>query len=60
MYIVAIAWLYVAVLMAATETSFVAGVATFIFYGLAPLLIFWWIVGTPARRRRKRQQPHDQ
>lgn len=51
-YIVAIAWLYVVVLMAATETSAVAALLTFVFYGLAPLALFLWLVGTPARRRR--------
>lgn len=53
MYIVAIAWLYVTFMMAITESSFVAGVMTFIFYGLAPLALFLWLVGTPARRRRR-------
>jgi len=56
MYIVAIAWLYVAILMAVTETSIVAGVATFFFYGLAPLLLFWWVVGAPTRKRRKQRK----
>ncbi|MEY3883949.1 MAG: hypothetical protein RLZZ379_1227, partial [Pseudomonadota bacterium] len=36
MYIIAIAWLYVTVLMAATEKTVVAGIFTFIFYGLLP------------------------
>ena len=60
MYIVAIAWLYVAILMAATETSVVAGLATFIFYGLAPLLLFWWVVSAPTRKRRKQLQAEAQ
>jgi hypothetical protein len=46
---VAIAWLYVAVLMAATEPSLVGGVLTFLFYGLGPLVIFLYVFG---RRRR--------
>lgn len=53
MYIVAIAWLYVAILMAVMETSFVAGLATFLFYGLFPLLLFWWLVTAPTRKKRK-------
>lgn len=53
MYIVAIAWLYVTLLMAASEKSITAGVLTFVFYGLAPLALFLWLVGTPARRRRR-------
>lgn len=53
MYIVAIAWLYVVLLIAAADTTVVGGVLTFVFYGLAPLSLLLWLVGTPARRRRK-------
>ena len=56
MYIVAIAWIYVTLLMSLAERSFVAGVATFVLYGLMPLALFLWLVGTPERRRRKRRQ----
>jgi hypothetical protein len=52
MYIVAIGWLWVVLMMAVTETSIRAGILTFIFYGLAPLALFLWLAGTPARRRR--------
>jgi uncharacterized membrane protein len=54
MYIVAIAWVYVTLMMAITEESVVGGVLTFVFYGLAPLALFLWVFGTPARRRRAR------
>ena len=54
MYIVAIAWIYVVLLMALTEPSWVAGLATFFLYGLAPLALFLWLVGTPQRRRNRR------
>lgn len=53
MYIVAIAWLYVTLLMSATEPSVTAGVLTFLFYGLIPCALFLWIVGTPQRKRNK-------
>lgn len=53
-YIVAIAWLYVVLMMSLTEASVVAGIATFVFYGLAPLSLFLWLVGTPQRRRNRR------
>ena len=56
MYIVAIAWLYVTILMAATEASLVAGILSFVFYGLAPLALLLWLMGTPQRRRNKAQQ----
>lgn len=54
MYIIAIGWLYVTVLMAITETSVVAGLLTFIFYGLLPVSLLVWLLGTPVRRQRQR------
>jgi len=51
MYIVAIAWIYVVLMMSITEHSVVAGILTFIFYGVAPLALFLWLFGTPLRRR---------
>lgn len=54
MYIVAIGWMFVVVCMAAVEatTSSVAGaIATLLLYGLLPLALFLWLVGTPQRRR---------
>ncbi|HRE15785.1 MAG TPA: hypothetical protein PLW86_01790, partial [Rhodocyclaceae bacterium] len=54
MYIIAIAWLYVVVLMAFTETSFIAGAATLTFYGLLPVAILIYLGGAKARRRRRR------
>lgn len=61
MYIVAIAWLYVTVLMAAAEPNRVAGLLSLVFYGLLPLALVLWLVGGPARRRRAsaRQAIHD-
>lgn len=52
MYIVAIAWLYVVLMMALTEPHPVAGVLTFLAYGVAPLALLLWLMGTPMRRRR--------
>jgi hypothetical protein len=54
MYIIAIGWLYVTVLMAFTETSILAGVLTFLFYGLFPVALLLWLLGTPLRRKRRR------
>lgn len=51
MYIIAIGWLYVVVLMSFTEGSLMAGLLTFLFYGLFPLAIFLWLFGTPQRKR---------
>ena len=53
MYIIAIGWLYVVMMMALTSSSVVAGVLTFVFYGLAPCALFIWLVGTPQRRRNR-------
>lgn len=53
MYIVAIAWLYVTLMMAITEPTIVGGVLTFIFYGLLPCALLLWLIGTPQRRRNK-------
>lgn len=54
MHIVALAWLYVTILMAATEPSFVQGALTFVFYGVAPLALFLYLFG---RRRRPSVAP---
>ncbi len=53
MYIIAIAWLYVVTLMAATEKSVIAGLLTFVFYGLLPCTLFLWLLGTKHRRYKK-------
>jgi hypothetical protein len=61
MYIVAIAWLYVTLMMALTEPNIVAGALTFLFYGLLPCALLLWLFGTPQRRRnrlRKIPQQH--
>jgi len=60
MYIVAIAWIYVTLLMALTETNVTAGILTFGLYGLAPLSLVLWLMGVPGRRRRmKRESDED-
>ncbi len=61
MYIIAIAWLFTAALMTLGQTSVVAGVLTFFFWGLAPLGLLLWLIGTPARLRSKarRQIPEE-
>lgn len=60
MYIIAIAWLYVVILMAVTEKSVTAGLLTFIFYGLLPCALLLWLLGAKHRRRyRKDPLPDD-
>lgn len=51
MYIVAIAWIYVVLMMSITEDSVVAGVMTFLLYGVLPLTIILYVLGSPQRKR---------
>jgi hypothetical protein len=60
MYLVAIAWLYVALMMALAEATHVAGsvlgaVFTFLLYGLGPVALVLYLLGTPQRRRARRR-----
>jgi hypothetical protein len=56
MYIIPIAWLYVALMMAIAEATSEIGtvlgaVITFVLYGLAPVLLVLYLMGAPARRK---------
>jgi hypothetical protein len=56
MYLVAIAWIYVVLMMALAEAmspqgTVLGAVITFVLYGLMPLAIVLYILGTPARKR---------
>ena len=53
MYIIAIAWMYVVVLMAATQPTIFSALGTFIFYGVVPCSVVMYIVMAPSRKRRK-------
>ena len=53
MVIVAIAWLYVVFMMSITEHTAVAGVMTFLLYGVFPLTIVLYLMGTPQRKRNR-------
>lgn len=62
MYIVAIAWLYVILMMAVTETSVIAGMLTFVLYGLLPIGILYYLAGSKRRRARRQAkvaEPHE-
>lgn len=59
MYIIAIAWIYVVTLMAATEKSLTAGLLTFIFYGAIPCALLLWLLGTKHRRHKKNRHLLD-
>ncbi len=60
MYIIAIAWLYVVVLMAATEKTIIAGILTFVFYGLVPCALLLWILGRNHRHFKQHQGKQHQ
>lgn len=56
MYLVLIAWMYVAVMMAVAEATNTTGtllgaLVTFVLYGLLPMSIVLYLMGAPARRK---------
>jgi hypothetical protein len=59
MYLIAIAWIYVVLMMSVAEAmssqgSVLGAVITFLRYGVLPLALVLYILGTPGRRRRLR------
>lgn len=60
MYLVVIAWLYVALLMAVTEatshTGTVFGAIITFLYGLLPVGLMVYLMGTPLRRKARQAQ----
>jgi biotin transporter BioY len=55
MYIVAIGWIYVVLMMSITETSVTAGAMTFLLYGILPLAVILYLMNTPQRRARRKE-----
>ena len=56
MYIVAIAWIYVALMMSVAEATntngtVLGGIVTFILYGILPTAIIIYIMDAPRRKR---------
>ena len=59
MYLIAIAWIYVVLMMSVAEAissqgTVLGAVITFILYGVMPLSILIYIMGTPGRKRARR------
>lgn len=52
--IIVIGWLYVTILVAANETSIVAGVVSFLFYGALPCGLILYFAGARVRRERRK------
>lgn len=58
MYLVAIAWMYVVLMMAVAEAMSAQGTVlgafvTLVLYGLLPLAIVLYLMGTPQRRKQR-------
>lgn len=61
MYLIAIGWLYVALMMSVAEATNTNGtvlgaIFTFLLYGLVPTALVMYILGTPARKRALRER----
>jgi hypothetical protein len=65
MYLVAIAWMYVVLMMAVAEAlssqgTLLGAFFTLLLYGLLPLGVVLYIMGTPLRRRARNPAPAPQ
>lgn len=61
MYLIAMAWIYVAVMMAAAEAAHPTGsvlgaLVTFLLYGLLPVTLFIYLMGGKFRRRARARE----
>jgi len=56
MYIVAMGWIYVILMMAVTEKNFISGLLTFLLYGVLPLAVMALAFG----RRPRAGPPSDE
>lgn len=61
MYIIPIAWLYVALMMSVAEATnsngtVLGAIVTFVLYGLLPIALMVYFMGTPGRKRKIRAQ----
>lgn len=63
MYLIVIAWLYVTLLMGLVEAfssqgTLLGAVMTFLLYGVLPMSLVVYLMGTPLRRKELRRQEH--
>ena len=61
MYLVAIAWMYVVVMMSVAEATAANGtvlgaMVTFVLYGILPCVILMYLMGTPMRNRARQKK----
>jgi len=54
-YIVALAWIYVVLMVSIMQPTVLKGVVTFLGTGLLPLALFLYLMGTPQRRRNQKR-----
>ena len=57
MYLIAIGWVYVVLMMAiveATTGTLLGAIVTFVLYGVMPLALVMYLLATPSRRAAKR------
>jgi hypothetical protein len=59
MWIVAIGWVYVVALMAATEPTVFAGIMTFFGYCVLPMSLLFYLTGGKRRRARRASAEAD-
>jgi membrane protein implicated in regulation of membrane protease activity len=65
MHIVALAWMFVVLLMSLVEATspdgtLLGAIITFLLYGVLPVSIVLYVLATPMRRRRRRRQEQQQ
>jgi hypothetical protein len=65
MYLVAIAWLYVTLMMALAEATnphgtILGAVFTLLLYGIGPLALVMYLLGTPMRRKARQAEESAQ
>ena len=65
MYIIPIAWIYVALMMAVAEAtssngSVLGALMTFVLYGVLPIGLVLYFMGSPARRRAIRARENQE
>lgn len=63
--LIAIGWLYVALMMAVAEAtspvgSVLGAVITFLLYGVGPVALLLYILGTPARKKLRKQREAEE
>jgi membrane protein implicated in regulation of membrane protease activity len=61
MYLIAIAWMYVVLMMAVAEAtnttgSLLGATITFVLYGLLPISLVVYLMGSPLRRRQRKAE----